>query len=95
MKEGEEFSQRTYMHIHIAYGHKQQCGKVRGGGWAEAGWRWAKGGRTGDIYNNVNNKKISMGHIIQGNEEIFELLKSYSYIFVRWAKKCFLCAAKF
>ena len=34
----EEISQRTYMHVCKAPGHRQQCGKGRGsGGWMEKG----------------------------------------------------------
>ena len=55
MKESEEISQRTYMHICIVHGHRQQCGKARQGG----GGGRVEGDREGnrrDICNSINNK---------------------------------------
>ena len=50
----EVISQRTYMHVCIAHGHRQQCGEGRGGGgegWAVggmgAGWRGSERGTWG------------------------------------------------
>ena len=41
----EKISQRIYLHIFVAHGHKQQCGE--GGGGGTAGWRGAKLGENG------------------------------------------------
>ena len=47
----EEISQRTYMPICIAQGHRQQCGEVGG---RRLGGRGQSGGME-DICNSVNN----------------------------------------
>ena len=51
----EEISQRTYMHIGKAHGHRQQCG---GGGLVQGG----KGGEMRGICNSVNNKYSPTTH---------------------------------
>ena len=48
-----EISQRTYIHICIAHGHRQQCVNARG--WGVGGGD--QGGKMGDLCNSVNNKK--------------------------------------
>lgn len=44
-------------HIHIAHGHRQQCGEGQRDGRRDLGTEGMRVG-NGDICNNVNNKKI-------------------------------------
>ena len=51
----KEISQKTYKHIRIVYGHRQQFGKAQGGG-VDGGVHRVEG----DNYNGVNSKKKYM-----------------------------------
>ena len=49
----EKTSQRTYMHIYLAPGHRQPCVED----WVGSSVRgWVDGGKVGNHYNRVNNK---------------------------------------
>ena len=53
---------KTYMHICIAHGHRQQCGEGLGGGggWVEEGKWW-----TSVIVSTIRKEKIIIEYIIK------------------------------
>ena len=50
-------SQRIYMHIYRAHGHRQQWSEGWGGGWGWGPGGERKSGEMEDNYDSINNKK--------------------------------------